>query len=188
MRLRLPDPPHNRPRWNPPLKTRYNIASFGLHYLSGSLRLSTATRYRLIVHLHDLRERPPASGCPGRASPAAGASFARRRAGPGGPAQAWRPAPPYLLQLSGGEEDGLLQRVQGAVEQGFALRQIGPLLSLRPEAEVVITTLVDVQPHGFAGCGEGIVQRDGDRHQAVCGAHQNQDRGADRLDVLAGDL
>src|ERR1019366_7780160 len=35
-----------------------------------SLRLSTATRYRLIVHLHDLRERPPASGCPGRASPA----------------------------------------------------------------------------------------------------------------------
>src|ERR1039458_2935760 len=70
MRLRLPDPPHNRPRWNPPLKTRFNIASFGLHYLSGSLRLSTATRYRLIVDLHDLRERPPASGCPGRASPA----------------------------------------------------------------------------------------------------------------------
>src|ERR1039458_3378254 len=114
----------------------------------------------------------------GRRLQAAWGSFARRRAGPGGPAQAWRPAPPYLLQLSGGEEDGLLQRVQGGVEQGFALRQIGPLLSLRPEAEVVITTLVDVQPHGFAGCGEGIVQRDGDRHQAVCGAHQNQDPGS----------
>src|ERR1039458_4128228 len=101
----------------------------------------------------------------GRRLQAARGSFARRRAGPGGPAaarrqrasagpgggrfgglggacaagggapgapaQAWRPAPPYLLQLSGGEEDGLLQRVQGGVEQGFALRQIGPLLDAK---------------------------------------------------------
>ena len=81
------------------------------------------------------------------------------------------------------ERDRPLERVERALEQDLALRQVGPLLALRTEHEVVVAVLVDVHPHGLARLLERVVEHQVHGLQPVLAAHQDQERGPDRRDV-----
>ena len=104
----------------------------------------------------------------------AAGEHARRRA---------KPSLPRIGLRGLHERDCALERLESATQQDLAFRQIGPLLALRPEHEVVVAVLVDVHPNRLARLLERVVERLRHPLQPVLGADQDQERRLDRCDV-----
>jgi hypothetical protein len=86
------------------------------------------------------------------------------------------------------ERHGLFQCVEGRVEQDFAAGQVFARLALRAEAEIVVSVLVDFQPHLLARLRQGIVQQARHRLEAVIRSNQDKNRRGDGLDIFSGNL
>jgi hypothetical protein len=80
------------------------------------------------------------------------------------------------------------QRIEGRVQQDFAAGQVFARLALRAEAEIVVSVLVDFQPHLLNRLRQGIVQQARHRLEAVIHSNQDKNRRGDGLDIFPGNL